>query len=121
MSFTIDFEREEKKDEIEAKMNEIREKAKNGIREAWNWCLDNKNLIAAGIPLVIFGVRKIDKHLEISRGERLRNSCIYDRSMGMYLESKKPLTTAQKLDIDQLHKNGMSYSEIAKKLHIKWK
>lgn len=100
---------------------DIKKKIKNGFNNTIKWCKENKEIIAISIPVIIFGIKTFDKNLNLRRAARLRDSSIYDRSMGMYLESTKPLTTAQKLDIDAMHKAGMSYSEIAQKLHIKWK
>lgn len=115
-------------DSIEERKNSIKEKTKkvcDTVKETTiaiaEWSIDNKELIAVAVPVVIFGIKTLDKNLSIAREAKLKDCSIYDHSMGMYLVSKKPLTTAQKLDIDAMHKAGKSYREIGKELNIKWK
>lgn len=64
----------------------------------------------AGFLAVV--IRKSDKYMDIYRANRLRESTIYDRSLGMYWETKHPLTTNQRLIIESRHKAGESYGQI---------
>lgn len=64
----------------------------------------------AGFLAVV--IRKSDKYMDIYRANRLRESTIYDRSLGMYWETKRPLTTNQRLIIESRHKAGESYGSI---------
>lgn len=115
------LEEYEKKEAWKKKVKAGLEKVKEGATATVEWCNENKEIIAVAVPVILLGIKKIDKHLDVSREAKLKECSIYDHSMGMYLVSKKPLTTAQKLDIDALHKAGMSYREIGKELGIKWR
>lgn len=66
----------------------------------------------------VVGIKTIGKQLDIRRENRLRNSMIYDRSLGMYWETKKPLTANQRLTIESRHNNGESYGAILNDMRI---
>lgn len=120
MSIILD-ELDKQEHSFQNKMKKAVKKAKEVGQAGLEWTVENKELIALSIPVILFGIKKVDKHLDIAKQTKLKECSIYDHSMGMYLVSKKPLTTAQKLDIDAMHKAGMSYAEIGKKLKIDWK
>lgn len=109
----------------EQTMDDIREKLEGAKRKAqaifytlFNWAMDHP-AEAAGIATaasIIIG--KADRLANIRRGERLRNSMIYDRSLGMYWETKKPLTANQRLLIEARHKAGESYGQILSDMKV---
>ena len=73
---------------------------------------------AAIASVAVFGARKIDKYVDIHRESKLRNSMIYDRSLGMYWETKRPLTTNQRLVIETRHKGGEPYGKILSDMRL---
>lgn len=95
---------EEKEKSVKEKVKKACNKAKEVTTTGIEWCVENKEFLAIAVPVIILGIKKVDKHLDIIKESRLKDCSIYDHSMGMYLVSKKPLTTAQKLDIDAMHK-----------------
>ena len=66
----------------------------------------------------VITIKTIGKQLDIRRENRLRNSMIYDRSLGMYWETKKPLTTNQRLTIESRHNAGESYGAILNDMKV---
>lgn len=105
-------------DDIREKVEEVKEKAENTIRKALSWALDHPGEAATIASAAIFGIRKLDKYFDIYRENKLRNSMIYDRSLGMYWETKRPLTANQRLTIESRHNAGESYGQILSDMKV---
>ena len=103
---------EELKRDIREKVEDATVKAKLAAEACMVWVMNNPREAAAIAGLILYACKKTDKYIDIYRETRLRNSMIYDRSLGMYWETKKPLTANQRLTIESRHKAGESYGAI---------
>lgn len=82
------------------------ERAKNGL----DWCVKNPGF---GIPIVLLGVKGAIKlasggirAVTVDKEIRFRTHHIYDRSMGRYIELRRPLTNTEALIIEERRRNG---------------
>lgn len=111
----IDITKEVKRAERKAKVDALKEKAK----DIWS---EYKGAIIVGTPLVLgIGKKMINHALRTHRlnlEERNRYKHVYDPSLGMYYETRRKLTNKDKLTIDRRHKNGESIGSILEDLGI---
>lgn len=113
-----DFKKEEKRRERKERFNK-----KANI--AANWIRNNKETLAIAIPVVgvsIKGTAKIikgiSKNVALSQEKQLKERFIYDRSLGKYLELKKPLTNAQMKSILERKDNGERLASILQNMNL---
>lgn len=109
---------EQTMDDIRTKLEETKKKARAMFFNVLGWISEHPGETAAIVGTVSVIINKADKLMNIRRGERLRNSMIYDRSLGMYWETKKPLTANQRLLIEARHKAGESYGQILSDMKV---
>ena len=114
----VDFKKEEKRRERKERFN----KKANIIA---NWIRNNKETLAIVIPVVgvsIKGTAKIikgiSKNVALSQEKQLKEKFIYDRSLGKYLELKKPLTNAQMKSILERKDNGEKLGSILQNMNL---
>lgn len=105
-------------DDIRQKLEDAKQKAKNCFYKAVGFVITHPDQAAAIAITGLWALKKADKYLDIYRENRLRNSMIYDRSLGMYWETRKPLTTNQRLTIESRHKAGEPYGQILSDMKI---
>lgn len=115
---TDDHSTEQTMDDIREKLDGIKKKAQAIFYTAVSWAIEHPAEAAAIATTASVIITKADKLANIRRGERLRNSMIYDRSLGMYWETKKPLTANQRLLIEARHKAGESYGQILSDMKV---
>lgn|GEM_PF-1377900 len=115
---TDDKSTEQTMDDIREKLDRIKKKAQAIFYTVVNWTIEHPAEAAAIATTASVVITKADKLANIRRGERLRNSMIYDRSLGMYWETKKPLTANQRLLIEARHKAGESYGQILSDMKV---
>lgn len=107
----VDFEKEVK-----------RRERKQAIQKRWNeftgFVRDNKDVLVLVVPsavAVVSGVTKITSKAiaahTLNKEIRFKECTIYDRSLGRYVQLRKPLTAAQALTIEERRANG-------EKLHL---
>ena len=91
------------------KAAERSEKVKQKISEVTAFVKDNKILIPFGIAM-INGSAKIAKAMiqshAVNKEIDFKERHIYDRSMGRYVELKRPLSSTQALEIESRKENG---------------
>lgn len=104
--------------DIREQFEKAKKKFMKGVATTLNWVVDHPYEASTIAGLAVFGIRKVDKYIDISREAKLRNSMIYDRSLGMYWETKKPLTTNQRLTIEARHKAGEPYGQILRDMKV---
>ena len=109
---------EEVVDDIRTRIDEAKQKVKSAFFSVLSFVVENPQAAVAIGGVVAAGIKITGKQLDIRRENRLRNSMIYDRSLGMYWETKKPLTANQRLTIEARHKNGESYGAILNDMRI---
>lgn len=105
-------------DDIRQKLEDAKQKAKNCFYKTVRFVISHPDQAAAIAITGLWALKKADKYIDIYRENRLRNSMIYDRSLGMYWETRKPLTTNQRLTIESRHKAGEPYGQILSDMKI---
>ena len=113
-----DFKKEEKRRERKERFNKK-------VNITANWIRNNKETLAIVIPVVgvsIKGTAKIikgiSKNVALSQEKQLKEKFIYDRSLGKYLELKKPLTNAQMKSILERKDNGEKLGSILQNMNL---
>lgn len=99
------------KDKIKMAAAEAKTKAVEGI----NWCVENKEFVAAAVPAAAVIVKQVTKtvtHIADNEAtktaERMKKLHYYDRRNDTYLQLRKPLTNAQKIEFDRRKAAGES-------------
>lgn len=113
------------KDELKDKLDNFWWRTKVKASRAAEWVRDNPEtagiFLTAGTALV-GGVVKIGKGLIRSHNLRKeqfsKERYIYDRSLGMYLRTKRPLRNKDYMTINQRRRNGEKLSKILEDMHI---
>ena len=105
-------------DDIHKRLEGAKAKAKRLFYSVLDFAVEHPVEFGSAVSLAMFGIRRIDKAVDIRRAEKLRNSMIYDRSMGMYWETKRPLTANQRLAIEARHKAGEPYGRILSDMKV---
>lgn len=113
---------------------EFKKETKKRKRKEWfdeklnktaNWIGRNKETIAVVAPVVIAGlsgstkiVKGISKHAALNKEKQLKERFVYDRSLGKYLELKKPLTNSQLKTILDRKENGEKLGSILQNMNL---
>ena len=105
-------------DEIKERIEAVNYKIKALFFAALDFVIEHPGETASIASIATLGIRTVNKHLDIRRENRLRNSMIYDRSLGMYWETKKPLTANQRLTIESRHNAGEPYGAILSDMKV---
>ena len=101
------------------KFDDAVQNAKAKVKEGINWCVENKEFVLAAIPAAVVTVDKVTKTVnriasnEATRAaERMKKLHYYDRKNDTYLNLKKPMTNAQKVEFDRRKAKGESATQI---------
>ena len=118
---TFNFEEIKK----EAKKRERKEWFNSKLKNTAKWLSDNKETIAVVAPVVIAGVsgstkivKGISKHVALNKEQQLKERFVYDRSLGKYLELKKPLSNSQLKTILDRKENGEKLGNILQNMNL---
>ena len=102
------FRKEQRKKEFKRKVN-----------EALDWIKDNKEVLVIVIPAALAltkeGVKVIkylSKNVALIQEKRIKDLKIYDRSMGRYLDLKRPLNQNDMKIVLERRDNGEKLSNI---------
>ena len=94
------------------------QRAKDGIQ----WCVDHPEF---GIPIVLAAVKGGQKVITnasraytVEKEIRFRQCSIYDRSMGRYIELKRPLTDYEAMIIEERRHNGEGLMAILSSMNL---
>ena len=102
--------------EMKEKFENFKWSIKDKCRRTINYLKDNKEVLLIVLPMVgvaVTGAVKItSKALNNHRAETIKKKYIYDPSGGFYWPTKRPLSGAEKLQLDERHRNGESYGQI---------
>lgn len=109
---------DERVHEILEQLEDFKDKLVDTALTVVSWGLQHPQELVIILGGVRFAWGKIDKYVDLRRDIKLRNSTIYDRSLGMYWQTKKPLTTNQRLQIESRHKAGEPYGKILSDMKI---
>lgn len=103
-------------DKIGHTARSVGSKAKDFYDENRGWVL------GIGIPLAAkigYDIVKDVRHTShINEEKRLKENMIYDRSKGLYFETRKPMTTNQKLEYSRRRDDGESTESILRSMKI---
>ena len=109
----------------EADKRERKEWFYKKLNNTVNWVQNNKEALIIIIPIVGAGVsgstkviKGISRHIALNKEKRLKELFIYDRSLGKYLELKKPLTNSQLKTILNRKENGEKLSIILQNMNL---
>lgn len=110
---------------VESKWRSFVTKAKHKMQQGMQWVRDNPEsagiLATVGTAALGSGV-KIAKSLvrthNLRREQFNKERYIYDRSLGMYLRTKRPLRNKDYISINRRRKNGEKLSDILESMRI---
>lgn len=111
---------EELKSELNAKWTGFTIRAKVKAREAYEWTVENKEIVIGilvpttlAVAKTITGITKsIDRKMDLKKEQDLKDLYIYDRSLGCYHELSHKLSSNEALEIDRRRSNGESMIHI---------
>lgn len=120
------------KDELNAKLEAAKEKAKvkweslkSGARSIVGWCIDHPAETAAGLTALgtaAAGVTKlaskVDHKLETRLEDYRRKTEKYDPVTGSWLKLKRPMTSAEQIELAERRQNGESTTIILASMDI---
>jgi hypothetical protein len=116
--YNKEYYKSKAKDKIESTYHTVR----GYLDSAAEWASENSDMLIAIIPpaigMLAYGAKRAAKLHDIKSAERLRNRMIYDRSLGMYWETRRPLSGNQKLIIEERHRAGESYGKILSDMRL---
>lgn len=107
-----DFERR-------CKRENFKRKVKESIHKTFVWIVDNKEFLVIAIPAIATVVKgtskivtKISNNIAIEQEKKIKASRIYDRSLGKYVELKRPLKNSDMKTILERRDDGEKLSNI---------
>lgn len=110
---------------IESKWHNLRNKAKNRMNDVLNWVRNNPELATTALTVgsvFIGGAIKVGKGLvkthNLHKEQYNKERYIYDRSLGMYLHTKRPLRTQDFATINARRNKGEKLSDILVSMKI---
>lgn len=121
MGETIDMKAFKK----EQKKRERKEWVDEKLNKSAKWVKENKETLAVVIPAVGIGmkggakiIKGVVKHNNLKMEQRLKEKFIYDRSLGKYLELKKPLSNNQMKTILERKENGEKLANVLQNMNL---
>lgn len=108
-----------KKLKWEMKKKQIKETVTTKVRQASNWCQQNKEFLVVAIPAAtVTAKHALRMGSNVARGhaakveERDRDTRFYDHSLGCYWRTKRPLRQDELLAVQRRRAAGESYGDI---------
>ena len=106
---------------VESKLHELWRKAKGKGAEMLKWVSEHPAETAAvtsGAAILGKFVKGISRKVEISKVQQLKDRYVYDRSLGMYLHTKRKLNNKDWATINQRRKGGERLADILQKMNL---
>lgn len=101
------------------KFEELKRRAKNKFNYCLNWISYNKEALIIIIPatITVFKgttkvIRTVSRNIALKQEKRIKDTRIYDRSMGKYIELKRALKNSDMKTILERRDNGEKLSNI---------
>lgn len=114
-----------KKLERKIKIRNFTNKVKEKVHDTYVWLDDNKEYLIVIIPAVMTVVegglrlsRSISRNIANKQEQKMKDMYIYDRSLGKYVELKKPLSNSDMKTILDRRENGEKLSNILIDLNL---
>ena len=109
---------EEKTNDFKAKFEAFKMGVRVRYEKAKRWCIDNKEVSLAMATAVIGGIGELGKEIIRSHDRKLareleetKRKSVYDRSAGMYLDTKRELTNRDWRELQARKRNGLTTGE----------
>lgn len=107
------------------KIRKFKEKVKEKFYRTIYWINDNKEFLIVIIPaaLTVFKgttkvFRSVSRHIELSKEKKMKENFIYDRSLGRYVELRRPLKNSDMKTILERKDNGEKLSNILMDMNL---
>lgn len=101
---------------MKEKFENFKWSVKDKCRRTVDYLKENKEVLLIVLPLAgaaVAGTIKLTtKIVNNHRLETIKKKYIYDPSGGFYWPTRRALTGAEKLELDERHRNGESYGQI---------
>lgn len=101
---------------MKEKFENFKWSVKDKCRRTVDYLKENKEVLLVVLPLAgaaVAGTIKLTtKVVNNHRVETIKKKYIYDPSGGFYWPTRRALTGAEKLELDERHRNGESYGQI---------
>ncbi len=102
---------EDVKVSADIKLWQLREWAKENPEQA-------ATIVCTAIGAAGIIIKRMDRGARIRKEERLKDRYIYDRSLGSYWSLRRKPTQTEKLKIERLRREGLSYGEILTRMKL---
>lgn len=96
----------------------VKEKAGSCAKFLWENRRATISAAMLGATAVTSLVGKINRHKELRESEIRHTKSFYDRSMGCYWETKRPLKTDEMLELEQRRSAGENYGQILRDMGL---
>ena len=110
------------------KMNKVQRKVvdvKNAIHKKIEWAMEHPQeaaAIAGGVATVLGlatkGAKTVIRTHNLNKEQKLKERYVYDRSLGMYLHTKRKLTNKDFTRINKERQNGRKLADILNDLGL---
>lgn len=114
-----------KKLERAYKRRHFKEECKRKFKNTWEWCKQNPyygTLIVTGVCGAVKGVtsfgKSISRNIALHQETKMRDNRIFDRSLGKYLELKRPLKQSDMSKILERKDQGEKLSNILMNMNL---
>lgn len=113
------------KAKVESKWHAFKTEAKRKVMQGAQWVRENPEsagiLATVGTAAIGGGVKifkGLMRNVNLRKEQYNKERYIYDRSLGMYLHTKRPLRNKDYVTINQRRKNGEKLSDILASMKI---
>jgi len=113
------------KQDLDTKLWAFRYRVETKARATARWASENKELALAMIPVGVMlfrsaekAVRSVDRKIDLKKEERFRDLSVYDHSLGMYHELKRPLKPEEKVELSMRIKAGESKIDVLNDMRL---
>lgn len=95
------------------------DRQKEKVSNGWNWIQNNRDQLVWIVPAAVATVSSTAKvissavrHHAVNKEIRFHERTIYDRSLGRYVELRRPLSNTEALLIEERRRNGEGLTAI---------
>ena len=111
--------------ERKCKREQFKRKVKEKIQYTIYWINDNKELLIVVVPavcVVLKGgfkmIKSVSRNIALAQEKHIKDMRVYDRSLGKYIELKRPLKNSDMQIILERRENGEKLSNILMDLNL---
>lgn len=104
------------------KIDDFKQSIRHRYDKTKKWCSENKDLALLigmfGVSVIGWAAKWVAPSIDERRENRRLRSRIYDPQNGGYLYVKKPLTTAQMVELDRRRRAGQSVTQALDEMNV---